>query len=487
MLSLGPGLEVLQILLGPEEGKAARSAAGDDGDIVHRVHVLQVPARHRVAGLVKGGETPGLVAHLAGLLLGTHLHLQDGLVDILHVDEAVLAPHGQQRRLVHEVLQIRAGKAGGALGDGVEVHIFRQLLVSGVDLQNGLASADIRQAHIDLAVEAAGAQERVVQNVGPVGGRHDDDALVGAETVHLHQQLVEGLLTLVVAATETAASLAAHGVDLVDKDDGGGGLFGLLKQVADTARAHAHIQLHEVRAGDGEELHAGLARHGLGQQGLAGARRAHQQDALGDAGAHGGVGFGVLEEIDDLAELLLLLVAAGHVVEGLLVLLVAAETGAGLGELGHAARAAGTAHHEVPQDHGPAHDQNIGQHAGPPGHHKALVIVVLLQDTLFVLLLDEVAEVVIEHTEAVEVVGHLLRGQFAAVGPDLENDGVALGGEGLDLFFLEKVNKVGIVFQFLGVLGAGHGEDDSDHDRNEQNIEAKVSGAFRIQILVTSL
>ena len=119
------------------------------------------------------------------------------------------------------------------------------------------------------------------------------------------------------AAAEAAASLPADGVDLVDEDDGGGRLLGLFKQIAHSARADADVELHKVGAGDGQKLHARFARDGLGKQGLAGARRADEQHALRDARAHGGIGLGVLEEIDDLGQLLLLLVAAGDVVEGL--------------------------------------------------------------------------------------------------------------------------------------------------------------------------
>ena len=50
---------------------------------------------------------------------------------------------------------------------------------------------------------------------------------------------------------QTGAALAAHGVDLVDKYNGGGLFFRLLKQVTDAAGAHAHIHFHKVGAGDG--------------------------------------------------------------------------------------------------------------------------------------------------------------------------------------------------------------------------------------------
>ena len=62
-----------------------------------------------------------------------------------------------------------------------------------------------------------------------------------------------------------------------------------------------------------EERHAGLAGDGAGQQGLAGAGRADQQHALGDPGAESVKLLGVLQELDDLAKLVLGLVDAGHV------------------------------------------------------------------------------------------------------------------------------------------------------------------------------
>ena len=53
-----------------------------------------------------------------------------------------------------------------------------------------------------------------------------------------------------------------------------------------------------------------------GKERLAGAGRAHQQDALGDARAERRELLGVLEELDDFSELLLRFIDSRHVVEG---------------------------------------------------------------------------------------------------------------------------------------------------------------------------
>ena len=216
----------------------------------------------------------------------------------------------------------------------------------------------------DLPVEAPGPQQRRVEDVGPVGGRHHDDALVGLEAVHLHQQLVEGLLALVVAAAQAGAAMAADGVDLVHEDDAGLVLLGLLEQVAHPAGADAHEHLHEVRAGDAEERHAGLAGHRPGQQGLAGAGRAEEQHALGDAGAQALEALGVLEELLDLLELLHGLVHARHVLEGDLGLVDPHALGARLAEAHHLAAAPLHLVHDEEEEH---HHEDDGQRRCPAG------------------------------------------------------------------------------------------------------------------------
>ena len=65
-----------------------------------------------------------------------------------------------------------------------------------------------------------------------------------------------------------------------------------------------------------EEVGAGLVGDRLGQQRLAGAGRAVQEDALRDLGAELAEALGVLQELDDLAQLGLRLVDAGHLVPG---------------------------------------------------------------------------------------------------------------------------------------------------------------------------
>jgi hypothetical protein len=185
-----------------------------------------------------------------------------------------------------------------------------------VHVQDLLATPDVGQRDHDLPVEAARAQQRRVEHVGTVGGGDHDDALAGLEAVHLDQQLVQRLLALVVAAAEARAALAADRVDLVDEQDAGRMLLGLLEHVANPGSAHADEHLDEVGARDGEKRHLGLAGDRTGEQRLAGAGRADHQHAARDPAAELLELGRVTQELDELVHFLLGLVAARDVGEG---------------------------------------------------------------------------------------------------------------------------------------------------------------------------
>merc|ERR1719258_921592 len=88
---------------------------------------------------------------------------------------------GDDRRLVHEVLEGRAREADRAGGDLAEVHFIGQGLVAAVDAEDGDAAVLVRQVDWHAAVEAAGAQERRVEDVASVGRREHDHTRVARE------------------------------------------------------------------------------------------------------------------------------------------------------------------------------------------------------------------------------------------------------------------------------------------------------------------
>ncbi len=181
-------------------------------------------------------------------------------------------------------------------------------------VQDLLAALHVGHVHHDLAVEAAGREQRGVENVGAVGGGDEDNGVVGLKAVHLNEQLVQRLLAFVVAAAQARAALTADGIDFVDEDDGGACFLCLLEQVAYTGGAYAYEHLHEVGTRDAEERNARLAGNGTRQQRFTGARRAHQQTATRNFCA-GLVLGGVCQEVLDFLHFLDGFVDAFHLVD----------------------------------------------------------------------------------------------------------------------------------------------------------------------------
>ena len=206
-------------------------------------------------------------------------------------------------------------KPGRAGRERVEVDLGRERLALRVHGEDRAAADAVGPVDDDLPVEAAGTQERRVEDVGPVRRGDEDDVVLHLEAVHLDEKLVERLLALVVTAAETGTTMAADGVDLVHEDDARRRLLRLLEQVAHARRADADEHLDEVGAGNREERHAGLTRDRAREERLTGAGRPVQQHTLRDARAERLELLRVLEELLDLLKLLDSLVDAGDVLE----------------------------------------------------------------------------------------------------------------------------------------------------------------------------
>ena len=269
-------------------------------------------------------------------------------------------------------------------------------------------------------------------------------------------------------AAQPCASLTAHSVDLVDEDDGGSHLLGLIEKVTHAAGADAHIQFHEVGAGNGEELHPGLPRHCFGQQGLAGSRRADQQHALGDAGAQLHIALRVLHEFHDFLEFFLFLVLAGYVRKSNL-LVRSADAGACFAEAhGGFIAAHAPVHHGKPQHAEDDHDKQIGQEAEPPGHLPAHVIVVFDDDPVMPLLIDQLMEVLIKHAEVIQLMTGCIASFIGlAEGHDQR---FSVHDKGLDLFVLEQLAHLGIAHALRVVVGQ---QQENDRHQNDQDQDIK--------------
>ena len=358
---------------GRHDGGVAEGAASrQNRHLGHRIGVVQGGGHQRMTTLVVCGVAQLFQSHALGLALRSGLNAVDGLVDGAVVDQLGTGTGAQQRGFVEHVGQIGTGEARRAHGDHVQVDVRYERLALGMHPQNCLTAFQIRGGHAHLTVESTRTQQSGVKHVRAVGGGDDDEVGVVVETIHLDEQLVQRLLALVVATAHAGATLAAHSIDFIDEDDGGGVLLGLIEQVTHTGGTETHEHFDEVGAGHRVERHAGLACDGSGQQRLTGAGRTVQQHATRNTSAQRLVLGRILEEVLDLLDFGHGLVFAGHIGElgggGL-----AVEQLAAVFLATHAEHAAGTAHatHQEPEQ---GEDDDERQDRGDEvAHHAGLL------------------------------------------------------------------------------------------------------------------
>ena len=104
-------------------------------------------------------------------------------------------------------------------GDPLEVDGLGQRHAAAVDFQRLPPPLLVRDADLDLPVEAPGAAQRRVERVGNVGGGDEDHLPARFEAVHQGEQLRDDAAFDLALARHLLA-LRRDGVDLVDEDDG---------------------------------------------------------------------------------------------------------------------------------------------------------------------------------------------------------------------------------------------------------------------------
>ena len=226
-----------------------------------------------------------------------------------------------------------------------------------MDLKNLFATANIRQPDIDLAVETTWSQQCLIQHIGTVGGSDNNYALITFKAVHFNQQLVEGLLALVVAAAPATATVTTDRIDLVDKDNAGGLLFRLFKHVANPGRTHADKHFHKVRTGNREEWYLGFTGNSLGQQGLTSTWWANHQHTLGYTATEALEFARVAEEFHQLTHIFLGFIDTGYIGKGGVDLVTTEQLGLALAKAHRAATATAAALHLAHKEDKDSQDQ----------------------------------------------------------------------------------------------------------------------------------
>jgi len=149
-----------------------------------------------MAHLVVGHNTAFALTQGAVLALQAHHHPVGGFFEVHHFNFVGAPPCSQQGSFIHQIFQFSAGKTGGTRRNDIQIDVFAQDDMPGMDFQNGASPFAVRFINHNLAVKASRAQQRGIKHFRPVGSPHDDHTGAAVKTVHFRQELIQGLLPL---------------------------------------------------------------------------------------------------------------------------------------------------------------------------------------------------------------------------------------------------------------------------------------------------
>mmetsp|Transcript_14031 Transcript_14031/g.45072 ORF Transcript_14031/g.45072 Transcript_14031/m.45072 type:complete len:283 (+) Transcript_14031:23-871(+) len=185
-------------------------------------------------------------------------------VPLRHLARIEAVAQRELRRLATQRGQLGARVAARRLREPVEGHALRERHSGRMHAEDLPPIALVRQRDVDHAVEAARPQQRWVDQVGPVGGRDDNDPREGLHAVHLVQKLRED-------ARRDLAPTGADGrerVDLVEEDNGGCARARLAEERRHQLLRLANPLREELGALDGEEARARVCGEGARRERL---------------------------------------------------------------------------------------------------------------------------------------------------------------------------------------------------------------------------
>src|SRR5881409_3437057 len=241
-------------------------------------------------GPVHAGHLDEDLAH------GARLDLLQGLLEVVRKDAHLLERFRGNRLVEVDIRKVPPKRLhGGFAGERrkvrpdepmADVREFREQTVpfllnafdrhaARVNLQDLLAATPVRDANLDLAVEAPGPAQRGVDRLVPVRRANHDDLAATREAVHQGEKLRDD------APFDLAGHLfplRSNRVEFIDEQDARSVLLGLLELLAEALLALSVVLRHDLRALDRIEICAGFVGHRFCDERLAGAGRPVQED-----------------------------------------------------------------------------------------------------------------------------------------------------------------------------------------------------------------
>ena len=212
-------------------GKAESHTTWDNGDLVQGISVGQHLANDGMACFMVGCYAPVFFTDNSVLTFKAHDNLVHGTLKIFQTDKIFPFPGSHKGGFVDQVGNIRSAETGDCSCYCRQIDILFGFNFTDMHFQNLGSPLHIRGVNCNLAIKTTRTQQGGIKNIRTVCGRNNNYGLIGAETIHLHQQGIEGLFPFVSAATCCpTAAFAANCINLINKNNAGSIFFSFCKQ-----------------------------------------------------------------------------------------------------------------------------------------------------------------------------------------------------------------------------------------------------------------
>ena len=157
---------------------------------MHGRGVRLLGGNQRVADFVIGDHTLFTLRNDGVFALCARDYGFDGLLKVCLRHLIAPQPHGAQCGFIHYVGKVSARRSHSCARYRLKVHVLAQMHLTAMHSQYVGAALEVGQFHLHTAVETTGAQQRLIQYFGAVGGREQYNALARIEAVHFTEQLI---------------------------------------------------------------------------------------------------------------------------------------------------------------------------------------------------------------------------------------------------------------------------------------------------------
>ena len=220
-------------------------SSGNDGDLVYRCRIRLFCCYQCMANFMIGYDQFLFLRKYTVLLLITGDNHFDTLFHIRLCGKSSAISDRTECCLIDNIGKFGTGSTGCSFRNSTEIYVICNLDLLCMNLQDLFPSLQIRQFHRDSPVKTSRTKQCRIQGIRTVGCCQNDNTFGSVKSVHLSQQLVQSLFSLIITA-DIAVTLFTNGIDLVDKNDTRCFFVRLFEQVTHFCSTHTYEHLHKL-------------------------------------------------------------------------------------------------------------------------------------------------------------------------------------------------------------------------------------------------